>query len=86
MSTLKDKVCEMPHDKFQETILKNVVPTAEYQKFYNRGPNTLTKEEKENLAKVILANIDKNDIKLPINTNDLISFVVATTIRMAKHI
>ncbi len=85
MSTLKDKVYEMPHITFQRTILKNVVPTAEYQKFYDHGPDTLTKEEKDKLAKVILANIDRDGIKLPLNTDDLTSFVVATTIRMAKH-
>ncbi len=85
MSTLKDKVKAMPHIVFQRTVLKNVVPTPEYQKYYAHGPNALTKEEKEILAKNIIANVGAEDLNPTITTDDLTSFIVATTIRMATH-
>lgn len=85
MSTLKDKVKAMPHVVFQRTVMKNVVPTPEYQKYYAHGPNALTKEEKETLAKNIIANVGAEGIHYPITNDDLTSFIVATTIRLAKH-
>ena len=85
MSTLKDKVKAMPHITFQRTIMKNVVPTPEYQKYYAHGPNALTREEKEVLVKNIIANVGAEGLKPTITTDDLTSFVVATTIRLATH-
>lgn len=85
MSTLKEKVYGMPHITFQRTILKNVEPTKEYQKLYKHGPSSLTKEEKVKLANVIIENVGRDNLKLPITDDDFISFTVATTIRMAKH-
>ena len=85
MSSLKDKVKEMKHTDFQRKILKNVEPTPEYQKYYAKGPNALSKEEKERLANIILDNVGREGIKLPVNNDDLTSFIVATTIRIARH-
>lgn len=85
MSTLSDKVYAMPHIVFQRTILKNVEPTPEFQKVWKSGPNALTLEEKRHLAELILQNIDRSDVKLPLNNDDLLSFVIASTIRYAQH-
>lgn len=85
MSYLSNKVKAMNHLNFQRTIMKNVVPMKEYWKYYEHGPNALSKEEKERLAKAIIANVGPEGIKLPLTTDDLTSFVVATTIRLATH-
>lgn len=85
MSTLSNKVKAMDHLSFQRTIMKNVVPMKEYWKYYEHGPNDLTKEEKERLAKAIIANVGPEGIRMPLTNDDLTSFVVATTIRLATH-
>ena len=85
MSTLSDKVYAMPHLQFQRTILKNVEPTPEFQKVWKSGPTALTLEEKRRLAELILQNISRDGIRLPLNNDDLLSFVIATVIRYARH-
>lgn len=85
MSTLSDKVYAMPRPHFQRTVLKNVEPSPEFQKVWKSGPSALTVDEKRHLAELIIRNIGKDGIKLPLNDDDLLSFVIATIYRYGRH-
>lgn len=75
----------MPRLLFQRTILKNVEPSPEFQKVWKSGPSTLTAEEKRHLAELIIQNVGRDGLKLPLTDEDLLSFVIATYYRFGRH-
>ncbi len=84
MQKLKEYISRMPYGVFRETIIKNVVSDKCFQKAFDKGPGSLTREEKKYFSNLIASNI-RNEIKPPYSDEDMDGFMAVTIVRYLLH-
>ena len=80
---IRKQIHEMPYRTFSNRIVHKIMQSAEFEKLFQHGVETLTLPEKDHLAEMIVKTL--GDETLVINNNALIVFMATAVIRMASH-